>query len=822
MKPKIPLYLLVGGLVIIGMAQILNHLQVQASTEKALTQAEISQKLVAARDLQTSFERGMGFGKPLSLFSGTERDFANLKARYEGITFLALTSPTLDRYAVDGKDYLAEVEAKNYPVFPNLKGDKSGAFKFLIQGDQVLLALPLYFNQTQLKGLVWLGFSREGIKAQLEREAGYGLLVVSVFLLVSLALFTLLFFRLIREKADAPESPLPEKKPSHVKLVTRISFAIVGVLLVSILGYAGSTNGRFTEILVKIYQKNVEVLVDSQTKTLTKLLDLQIAPEHWKKVETILGDQVRDAPETEGLWLTDTKGKVLYSADRAGIYPNAATTPPTIPTIEYAPNSGWFRSGLKGSDGALQGYLFSRVDQKFLDAILVDRLLDALTVTLVSLIFSVEFLLALGLLSRRPDRKIKVTVPENEVGIKIIRFTAFLFFMAELLPLSFMPLFISDLYTRSPVLFLSLSADAVKGLPFSAHLFGVVVFVPLIGALSNRFSLRSLFLVSGTMLLAGNFLSAFSESLPLLMLMRLISGLGYGGVLAASAGLVVQTTEKEHRTSGFAAWGAGFAAASICAVVLGGILVSHLGYRNGLLVSAVLSVAMGVFVFFFHPNRPPVYTTIEAVKSKWTDLFAPFRDRTTLVTLLFASIPVQLAFFGLFQYTLPLAMSESGLSEANIGRVLTIYGLFSLASPLLARYSDRTRNEKNLIVFGNLVTGIFLSVFFVQSGVWSMIFVVAAIGIGGLLFDTVISSYLSMTKASEKYGETKFLSIFLTWEKMFTVFVPVLVGTMMTSFGYLKSAAILGVVITAGAAVFGLFSANLKPRSKTELSEVPK
>jgi len=822
MKPKLPLYLLVGGLVIIGMAQILNHLQVQASTEKALTQAEISQKLVAARDLQTSFERGMGFGKPLSLYSGTERDFADLKSRYQGINFLALTSPTLDRFAMDGKDYLSNVEAKNYPVFPSLKGDKSGAFKFIIQGDQVLLALPLYFNKAQLKGLVWLGFSREGIKTQLESEARWGLVVVSVFLLVSLALFTALFFRLIREKAEASESPVPGKKRIQIKLVTRISLAIVSVLLVSILGYAGSTNGRFTEILVKIYQKNVEVLVNSQTAALKRLIDFQIAPEHWKNVETILGDQVRDAPESAGLWLTDPQGKVLYSADRVGIYPNASATAPSIATIDYVPDTGWYRSDLKGSDGTLWGYLVSRVDQKFLDAILLDRLLDALTVTLVSLIFSVEFLLALGLLSRRPDRRIQIHVPETEVGIKIIRFTAFLFFMAELLPLSFMPLFISDLYTRSPVLFLSLSADAVKGLPFSAHLFGVVVFVPLIGALSNRFSLRSLFLVSGTMLLAGNFLSAFSESLPLLMLMRLISGLGYGGVLAASAGLVVQTTNKEHRTSGFAAWGAGFAAASICAVVLGGILVSHLGYRNGLLVSAALSVVMGIFVFFFHPHKPPVYTNVEAVKSKWSDLFAPFRDRTTLATLLFASIPVQLAFFGLFQYTLPLAMSESGLSEANIGRVLTIYGLFSLASPLLARYSDRTRNEKNLIVFGNLVTGLFLSVFFVQSGVWSMIFVVAAIGTGGLLFDTVISSYLSMTKASEKYGETKFLSIFLTWEKLFTVFVPILVGTMMTSFGYLRSAAILGVVITAGAALFALFSANLKPRTKTELSEETK
>jgi predicted MFS family arabinose efflux permease len=315
-------------------------------------------------------------------------------------------------------------------------------------------------------------------------------------------------------------------------------------------------------------------------------------------------------------------------------------------------------------------------------------------------------------------------------------------------------------------------------------------------------------------------LAAYAWNLELLMLCRFLSGLGYGGVLAASAGLVVQTTDKDHRTRGFAAWGAGFAAASICAVVLGGTLVTHIGYRNGMIVSAFISIILGAFILLFHPRKPPVITDLAKIKNRVSDLFAVFRDRNALLTLLFASLPVQLAFFGLFQFTLPLVMHQSGISDANIGRILTIYGLFSLAAPVLARFADRTKRERLLISIGNLITGLVLTLFFFQHSTLAMIFVVAAIGIGGLMFDTCISAYLTMTGGAAALGDTKFLSVFLTWEKLFTIFIPVIVGTMMTAFGYLESAAVLGIVIFVGSVIFLLFTRT--PRLEAgENSEIP-
>ena len=807
MKTTRPYHLLIGGLAIILVAQVLNHTQVQASTEKALTQAQVSHKLVAARDLKVSLERGMGFGKPLSLFSGTDKLFENLKTRYEGLDLLAITSPDLKVYASQNAEVLGTLTDQEKPVFPAIDDEKGdAAFRTIVREDLVLVALPLYFNATDLKGIVWLGFSRAPIVAQLEVESRFGLTVLGVGVGLSLVVFAALFFALVGNRMSS--APRPEaNRVLYLPLLTRMSLAIVSVLLVAILGYSFATSGRFTSILVKIYEKNVVVLVQSQAEELKRIVNWNLPPEHWKRAETVLAAQIRHTPEAESLTLTNAQGVVLYRADRTSVYPDPNN--PEQPVPVYTSTAEGLRVAITDHDGRSPAFLWTKVDQSFIDAILVDRFLDALTVTLVSLIFSIELLLALGLASRvRP--KTPLQAPVSEDGVKVIRFTAFLFFMSELLPLPFMPLFISDLFARAPLELLGLSADAIKGLPFSAHLLGVMVFVPIVGALTNRYSLRSLFLLSGALLLVGNVLAAVAPNFELLILFRFLSGLGYGGALAASTGLVIQTTTREKRTSGFAAWGAGFAAASICAVILGGILVSHVGYRNGMLVSALLSLVMAAFGFFFHPSKAPAPEAVDRVRTKFSDLLAPFRDRTTFITLIFASIPVQLAFFGLFQYTLPLVMSQSGITEANIGRILTLYGLISLASPLLARYADRARNEKWLIVAGNAITGVCLSIFFFQSGLWSMVFVVAAIGVGGLLFDTVISSYLSMTKASETYGETKFLSIFLTWEKLFTVFVPILVGTMMSGLGYLPSAAVLGLVILTGAIVFALFGQGKK------------
>ena len=812
MKSRRPLLLLLGGLIIIWTAQILNHFQVQASTEKAITQAYVSQNLLPARDLKLAFERGMGFGKPLSLFSGTDKLFAGVQARYAGVEYMALTSTDLQVFAENqvNSPHLGSISSENRPIFAPVatKADLM-SYRTMVSHGLVLIATPLYFNDRDLKGVVWLGFSRSKIEAQLAIEAASGL----VFLLISLLVTSIVFALAFQVVAGSePLGPLlvPRGQTGSGKRrwsqTARVTLLIVSILFICLLGYTLAASSRFTPALMSIYEKNVSLLAQSQAQEFQKLADFGLTPAHWKKAEIQLDLKVKSTPEVKSMAIFDTGGRLLFAATRTGIYPNPENS--GYPADLRPDMSSGIRAPLTdASRTAIQGYLLTELDQGFFDGLFFERVLDALTVTVVSLVFSVELLLALGLITGfRRRNNLDPEIVDNESGVKIIRFTAFLFFMSELLPLPFMPLFITDLYTRTPLLVFQLSSDAVKSLPFSTHLLGVMICVPIVGALANRVSMRKLFFFTGALLLAGNLLAAYAWNLGILMLCRLLSGLGYGGVLAASAGLVVQITDKEHRTRGFAAWSAGFAAASICAVVLGGTLVTHIGYRNGMVVSAIMSIVLGIFILLFHPKKPPKITDLTKTKNKLSDLFAVFRDRNALITLLFASLPVQLAFFGLFQFTLPLVMHQSGLSDANIGRILTIYGLFSLAAPILARFADRTQRERLIILAGNLITGLVLTVLFFQHSTLALIFVVAAIGVGGLMFDTCISAYLTMTKGATNLGDTKFLSIFLTWEKLFTIFVPVLVGTMMSAFGYLESAAILGVVITIGSIIFMIFA----------------
>ncbi|MFZ4616803.1 MAG: MFS transporter [Rectinemataceae bacterium] len=791
--------LLFGGLFILLVAQLLNTFQIRASNEKALTQAFVSRNLIPARDLKLSFERGMGFGKPLSLFSGTDKLFAGIQGRYEGVGYMALTSIGLEVYAESdqGSGRLASISQDSRPIFPSIATPADlGGYRTVIAGDQVLVALPLYFDDRDLKGIAWLGFPRKAIDERLAAESSSAVIFLGVSLLLSFLIFLLAF------------RPLVENFPEGRKLsaATRATILIVAILFTSLLATTAVTNTRFIPGLIEVYRNDVALLARSQAQEFRRLADLGLEPAHWKGAEKQLFQKVSSTHEVRAMAITDAAGKTLFAASRDQSF--ASSSGVAVPAgLEIADASAINEVLSASTGGQATGYLKVELDQGFFQGILMDRILDAFTLLVVTIVFSAELLLALGLLSRWKKReRIAELGADNEGGMKVIRFTAFLFFMAEFLPLPFLPLFISDFYSRSPLTILSLTSDAVKSLPFSAHLLGVMLCVPVVGALLTRFSLKRLFMVNGFLLLAGNFAAAFSPDLSFLMFCRFLSGLGYGGVISASAALVVQTTDPEHRTRGFAAWGAGFAAASICAVVLGGTLVTYLGYRAGMIVAASISILLGIFILAFHPGKPPKAEATTAVKLRFADFFSVFRDKDALLALLFASLPVQLAFFGLFQFTLPLLMSQVGISDSNIGRILTIYGLMSLAAPALARYADRTRRERLLIVAGNIITGMVLTVLFVNHTPLALLLVVAAIGVGGLMFDTCFSAFLTQTKAAKRLGDARFISIFLTWEKLFTIFVPILVGTMMSAFGYLNSAAILGVVIASGSLIFLVFA----------------
>ena len=84
----------------------------------------------------------MGFGKPLALFSGMDKIFDSLKSRYEGIEFLALTSPSLEIFAQDGPPALENLPEQAIPAFPAVNdGSSKSSYKTIIRENLVLCLL---------------------------------------------------------------------------------------------------------------------------------------------------------------------------------------------------------------------------------------------------------------------------------------------------------------------------------------------------------------------------------------------------------------------------------------------------------------------------------------------------------------------------------------------------------------------------------------------------------------------------------------------------------------------------------------------------------
>ena len=388
--------------------------------------------------------------------------------------------------------------------------------------------------------------------------------------------------------------------------------------------------------------------------------------------------------------------------------------------------------------------------------------------------------------------------------------TSFLFFFATLIPLSFLPIFIKEVYQISQSGFMGLSEGTMLSLPISSYMIGAAVIIPIIGFVSNKFSIRGIFLLSLTLFGGGTLISAFSNNMVQLIAARFIAGLGYGAGVINSTNLIVRFTDTGNRTTGFGNWAGGFAAASICAISIGGIIVNRLGYRMGFFVATAFAVLLWLFVFSFLKVEER-RSAPRKQKIGLRSFFYLFRNRTLVANLIFSTVPIQLAYIGLFQYVFPLYMNTMNISQSNIARILTVYGLISLATPLISRASDRIQKNKLFIIIGNLITGVFLLGFFLYENILLMILVIVVMGIGSMLVDAVNEAFIISSKEAREIGETKLLSIYTTYEKIIAVVVPVISGILITAVGFSSSIGVIGVITVGGAILFALLGRNIKP-----------
>jgi DHA1 family tetracycline resistance protein-like MFS transporter len=116
-------------------------------------------------------------------------------------------------------------------------------------------------------------------------------------------------------------------------------------------------------------------------------------------------------------------------------------------------------------------------------------------------------------------------------------------------------------------------------------------FAPVWGRMSDRIGRRPVILISLTASCAGYFLFAFSRSLTILFLSRIVAGAGGANIGTAQAYIADKTT-AENRAKGMGIIGAAFGMGFILGPPLSGIL-SHLGTKHGMAGNLLPGVAAG-------------------------------------------------------------------------------------------------------------------------------------------------------------------------------------------------------------------------------------
>lgn len=295
------------------------------------------------------------------------------------------------------------------------------------------------------------------------------------------------------------------------------------------------------------------------------------------------------------------------------------------------------------------------------------------------------------------------------------------------------------------------------GLLLSAGLFGMAGGSLFIAPWADRFGRRPLIL--GCLLLSGvgMLLSAISHSPLQLALLRGLTGLGIGGILASSNVIAAEYASRRWRGLAVSLQSTGYALGATLGGLLAVWLLSHWGWRSVFVFGGIVTLLVIPLVLLWLPesldfllarrpadallrvNRlarrlghpplarlPAAGLREEGVGSGFGQLFAgPMRRTTLLIWLLF--FLVMFGFYFVMSWT-PKLLVAAGLSaQQGItgGVLLSIGGIFGAA--LIGGLSSRWPLTRVLSLFMLLTAG--LLVLFVGSASS----IAAALGLGLLI-----------------------------------------------------------------------------------------
>lgn len=280
-------------------------------------------------------------------------------------------------------------------------------------------------------------------------------------------------------------------------------------------------------------------------------------------------------------------------------------------------------------------------------------------------------------------------------------------------------------------------------------------FTPVLGSLSDRIGRRPIILMSAALNVVGYIIFAWSNSLTVLVISRLICGIGAANIGAAQA-YISDISSPENRARSLGLIGMAFGLGFVFGPVFGGLIKQFYGLSWVGYVAATLCFLNLVSAFFLLPE------SVKELKKDLKITIFPFKTlesalENKLVSRIFLMFLFNVLAFAMMQTMVSVLWKEHyGQTDKQIGYLFGVIGICSaITQGGLVGILIKKWGEQNMMLRGSLILAIgLMSIPLISSDLFNVgVYVtIALISFGSGMLNPSITATLSRATNPEEQG----------------------------------------------------------------------
>ncbi|MBT2685008.1 MFS transporter [Bacillus sp. ISL-37] len=234
----------------------------------------------------------------------------------------------------------------------------------------------------------------------------------------------------------------------------------------------------------------------------------------------------------------------------------------------------------------------------------------------------------------------------------------------------------------------------LAGLLISGYAMGVAFGAPILTALTNKMSRKTLLMVLMVIFIIGNSIAAVSTSFGLLLAARIITAFSHGVFFSIGSTIAADLVPEDRRASAIAFMFTGLTVATVTGVPLGTFIGQIFGWRTTFWGVALLGVVGILASAVLIPN-----TIKDAPPSKFSDQVKILGNGPLLLAFAITALGYGGTFVA-FTYLTPILQEITGFTPKVVSIILLVYGIaVAIGNAIGGKAADRNPLKALLWMF---------------------------------------------------------------------------------------------------------------------------